>query len=193
MGSLSSGPHRSSRLHESQAKRFDVLELAGHAKTENWPDGTTRTLSFTLPHTGAVCSAKVELTFTEERFGGRRIWFRCPECGRRVRFLFGGRLSTGKPHRIACRRPCQGLAYACQLEARERRWRRQLAKLERRHRHYVGKLTEHRQARLRTKMRNRLWPTDREELAVLMQSVGLDRAGHLSAVAAPNAEPPLSK
>src|SRR5215510_14371459 len=131
MGGLNSGPHRSSRLHENAVHRFDVLELQDQAKAENWPDGTRRTLSFPAPHTGTIISARIRLTFIAEPFGGRRIWFSCPECPRRVRFLFGGRSHLNKAQRIACRR-CMRLRYASECEGPERRWRRQMAKLEQR-------------------------------------------------------------
>jgi hypothetical protein len=50
MGGLNSGPHRSARLHEDRAKRFDVLDLQGRAKAELWPDGTRYTVAFAAPH-----------------------------------------------------------------------------------------------------------------------------------------------
>lgn len=41
---------------------------------------------------------------TTPNYGGRRYWFMCPGCGRRVRYLYGGRL-------FHCR-TCHGLTYA---------------------------------------------------------------------------------
>ena len=71
------------------------------AKAEDRQEGTTRALSFHAPSTGKLISVSVSLTFTDERFGGRRAWFECPECPRRVRFLFGGRPCLSKPYTIA--------------------------------------------------------------------------------------------
>ena len=45
---------------------------------------------------------------TDTRFGGRRRWFACPNCGRACRVLFGG-------GRFLCRR-CHGLQYKSQYE-----------------------------------------------------------------------------
>ncbi len=52
----------------------------------------------------------VRLEYTPCRYGGERVWFRCPEagCGRRVAILYGGA-------RFACRK-CHGLAYPSQRE-----------------------------------------------------------------------------
>ena len=127
---INSGPHRTSQLRESVARRFDVLELQQQAKAEKWPDGVKRRLALRVPTTGSICEAVVEVDFSRERFGGRRIWWLCPVCRRRARFLFGGRQPT-VANRIACRL-CQQLAYSSNREAPERRWRRQMEKLERR-------------------------------------------------------------
>ncbi len=51
----------------------------------------------------------VQLDRTPCHYGGERVWFRCPRCGRRVAVLYGpGRL-------FLCRR-CYGLAYESQRE-----------------------------------------------------------------------------
>ena len=197
MGGLNSGPHRTSRLRESAARRFDVLDLQAQAKAESWPDDRRHTLAFRAPHTGAIISAKVVLTFTAERFGGRRIWWTCPGCPRRVRFLFGGRSHISKPYGIACAR-CQRIAYASNLEGPRRRWRRQMEKLERRlggdprkiepprglarrtfdrlaarHEVYRQKVMARRQRKLQTRMRNRQWPTDAAGWRALREANGL--------------------
>jgi hypothetical protein len=53
---------------------------------------------------------RVPITWTPCRLGGRRPWFRCANCGRRVALLYtAGEL-------FACRQ-CYGLAYASQQEA----------------------------------------------------------------------------
>lgn len=59
----------------------------------------------------------VALDRTPCGFGGRRVWFRCPNpgCGRRVAVLYGGSM-------FACRQ-CHGLRYRSQrLSAADRRW-----------------------------------------------------------------------
>jgi hypothetical protein len=197
MGGLNSGPHRSERQHESRARRYDALGLQQQAKSECWPEGTKRTLSFRAPHTGTIISVGVWLTFTAERFGGRRVWFECPNCPRRVRFLFGGRPHVSQPYRVACSK-CQKIAYASNLEGPVRRWRRQMDKIEHqlggdprkiepprglarrtfdrlaaRHETYRQKMIAHREAQFQTRMRRRLWPTDPAELRTLREAHGL--------------------
>src|SRR5262245_44346701 len=49
------------------------------------------------PHTGAIITARVVLAFTDQRFRGRRVWWTCPQCPRRVRFLYGGRAHISQP------------------------------------------------------------------------------------------------
>jgi hypothetical protein len=46
----------------------------------------------------------VGLTTSKTRFGGKRLWFRCPGCGRRVGVLYRGLESVG------CRK-CLGIRY----------------------------------------------------------------------------------
>jgi hypothetical protein len=185
------------RLREERAKRFDALQLQAQAKAEGWPEGRRHTLAFRAPHTGAIIAARVVLAFTDQPFGGRRIWWGCPECRRRVRFLFGGRTNVSQPYRIACAK-CQRIAYGSNLEGMTRRWRRQLTKIEKRlggnphkmtppkglarrtfdrlaqrHAHYMAKLTAQAQERLRRKLLNRPWPTDPAELRALRETCGL--------------------
>jgi hypothetical protein len=62
---------------------------------ELWPEGIRQVLAYRAPHTGAIVSARVEMMFPDQPFGGRRLWFRCPECPRNVRYLYGG-----KPHPV---------------------------------------------------------------------------------------------
>jgi hypothetical protein len=196
MGGLNSGPHRSARLHEQRAKRFDVLDLQGQAKAECWPDGTRHTVSFIAPHTGSIISTRVVLTFTEEPFGGRRVWWTCPTCPRWVRYLYGGR-RISQPYGIGCAK-CMQIARASNCEGATRRWRRQIAKIEQRlggdpcklippkgntrrafdrlaqrHADYMAKLTARAQERLRRKLSNRPWPTDPGELRALREACGL--------------------
>jgi hypothetical protein len=53
-----------------------------------------------------------ELVFTWPHFGGKRAWFACPQCGRRVGMLY--QPLAGDPW--ACRR-CHALAYRSSQEA----------------------------------------------------------------------------
>ena len=58
----------------------------------------------------------VEFTYTMPRYGGRRLWFVCPRCGRRCGVLYLGEA-------VACRL-CFGLIYPCSMESRrDRGWR----------------------------------------------------------------------
>jgi hypothetical protein len=61
---------------------------------------------------GSECSLVIKLvpiTWTTCHFGGRRPWFVCPHCGRRIAVIY----IAGEY--VACRR-CLGLAYASQQE-----------------------------------------------------------------------------
>ncbi|RIK94968.1 MAG: hypothetical protein DCC73_00870 [Proteobacteria bacterium] len=58
------------------------------------------------------------------RFGGRRPWFLCPHCGRRVGVLWGSK-------RFLCRH-CHRVAYPCQNETRADRAMRQSRKVRQR-------------------------------------------------------------
>jgi hypothetical protein len=162
------------------ARKESKAGFLARAKAESWPDGRRHALAFQAPHTGAVVSIRVPLVFTDQRFGGRRIWWTCPECSDRVRLLFGGRSHISQPYRIACAK-CQRIAYASSLEGPSRRWLRQLRKVEQklggdprtieptkgnarrtfdrlaaRHALYRAKLTAHAEERLRRKLRKRL-------------------------------------
>jgi hypothetical protein len=66
----------------------------------------------------------VTLEWTPCKLGGRRVWFLCPGCGRRVAILFGGAI-------YACRH-CHNLAYQCQREPDDDRAIRRAETLRRR-------------------------------------------------------------
>ncbi len=74
-------------------------------------------LSYTYSSHGRPAEAISQTIWMESTacaLGGRRRWFACPACGRRVAVLYGaGRL-------FACRR-CKGLAYASQGESEDDR------------------------------------------------------------------------
>lgn len=78
-------------------------------------------------HTPRGCAAEsisqtVPLETTPCALGGRRQWFTCPGCSRRVAVIYGvGRL-------FACR-GCKGLAYSCQAESADDRAARRADRL----------------------------------------------------------------
>lgn len=77
------------------------------------------------PMKGEPMRQHVPILATGCNYGGRRYWFGCPSCGRRVAVLY---LRTGG---FACRK-CNRIAHASQSEDELRRtWRKQ-AKIERR-------------------------------------------------------------
>jgi hypothetical protein len=61
---------------------------------------------------------RVPLVRTAQPFGGERLWFACPGCGRRCAVLYGGR-------RFRCRL-CVGVPYGSQREAAHERLLRRL-------------------------------------------------------------------
>jgi hypothetical protein len=73
---------------------------------------------------GGQVEATVTFAELPTRFGGRRLWFRCPSCPRICRILFGS-------WRIACRR-CHKLRYLTQAETRSSRAIRGMLKIVKR-------------------------------------------------------------
>ena len=72
-----------------------------------------------------VVNQTVRLETTPCTLGGRRQWFACPACGRRVAVIYGaGRL-------FACRQ-CKGLAYASQSETDDDRAARRADRIRKR-------------------------------------------------------------
>jgi len=55
----------------------------------------------------------ITLTWTYPNYGGKRIWFMCPQCNRRIAVLYGGKY-------FLCRR-CRNLTYSSQQESKEDR------------------------------------------------------------------------
>jgi hypothetical protein len=69
---------------------------------------------------------RIQLTWTEPTYGGRRAWFLCPRTARRTMKLF---LPNGGSHFWS--RQAHDLGYACQREVRFSRLQRRAAKLNR--------------------------------------------------------------
>lgn len=67
----------------------------------------------------------VRLDRTPCNFGGERLWFLCPHCGKRVAVLYGARA------RFLCRH-CHGLSYSSQCESDLDRMMRKARKIRRR-------------------------------------------------------------
>lgn len=198
MGGLNSGPHRSARLREDRARKFDVIAMAREAAPTTLRDGARWHLSYSRGDGLSPITAIAELVEYRPRFGGRRWLFACPRCPRRARVLYGGRPSTNSPQRIACRQ-CQGIRYASQFESPERHYRRQLAKIEARlggdprkleppkrrktwdrlaarHQVYRDKIISRRRDVLRGAMRGKLWPVDPQETRALNERYGVASA-----------------
>jgi hypothetical protein len=74
---------------------------------------------------GVLERTTVQLTATSMRFGGKRLWFRCPCCFGRCRVLYVSSRRTG------CWR-CQKLRYRTQLETKDARALRGMQKIARR-------------------------------------------------------------
>lgn len=69
-------------------------------------------LSYRITSGGVSSDVKdrVDFDWTSPTYGGRRVWFLCPRCGRRRGVLYLG-------HRVVCRK-CLDLAYPCEMECR---------------------------------------------------------------------------
>lgn len=95
-------------------------ERAGSVSVSVYPPHGLK-LEYTLKVSGnqQTVNSPIALESVPCRFGGRRLWFACPCCGRRVALLY---LRWG---RFACR-ACQRVAYASQSEDEiGRMWRKQ--------------------------------------------------------------------
>lgn len=66
-------------------------------------------LNYTNKATNKDYNYKVNLTTTSPNFGGKRWWFECPNCGRRVAVLYSDKV-------YVCRK-CLNLSYESQNEA----------------------------------------------------------------------------
>lgn len=133
---------RSTLVEESLA--LDALELArsgllrpGARGDYVWTVGGTERASVSVAVEGSKVwlnyrpgpgespsSYAVELTGSPTSFGGRRVWFFCPGCDRRVRILY---LPPFGPQFLC--RSCHGLTYQSQRE-RPSQFGRQLRELE---------------------------------------------------------------
>lgn len=67
---------------------------------------------------------KIYFTWTPCNYGGRRQWFLCPRCNRRVAIVYGGK--------YFCCRHCHNLTYASQQEGGSDRLMRKVRKIRRR-------------------------------------------------------------
>ena len=66
----------------------------------------------------------IKFDWTPCYFGGRRLWFLCPKCGRRVAILYGGK-------NFYCR-ICRNIAYPSENEAKPNRLLRKANKIKKR-------------------------------------------------------------
>lgn len=63
----------------------------------------------------------IRFTWTQCNYGGRRQWFLCPSCNRRVAVVYGGKY-------FRCRH-CHNLTYSSQQESQDDRLRRKARKI----------------------------------------------------------------
>ena len=78
-----------------------------HPSATLWKTDFLR-LNYAMRSTGRVAVERLTITTTATRFGGRRHWFRCPDCSRRCRILYGA-------DRFRCRE-CLGARYEFQYQ-----------------------------------------------------------------------------
>jgi hypothetical protein len=130
MGGLGSGrPARWPSLWSLYSLRTQQIRKAcnfvpGLDGTITFGDGTTIQVR-TSPGYAFVNEVPLLLDWTEPHFGGRRTWFRCPNCGRRCSVVYG------KERGWACRR-CWRANYPSQKEGRFDRLIRRARALRRR-------------------------------------------------------------
>jgi hypothetical protein len=111
---VTASPHRLQQTMDLRGRRLvEACSRVDVRSLRQYSDGTV-----TLPN-GWV----VRLDWTPCHLGGRRPWFLCPRCGRRVRILYDANPVTTEDavlHEFVCRR-CGGLAYQTENATRDRR------------------------------------------------------------------------
>lgn len=100
MGGIGSGRSRGFGARETDFAALDIRQC----RVSVCAGG----LAFAYTHRGERHTCQVDLDWTPCHFGGRRPWFRCPECGRRAGRLYGG-------GRFVCRK-CAGFRYESQYD-----------------------------------------------------------------------------
>lgn len=106
-----------------QARRIDVRVLERHGALRHGAFSTSASSGASVRLWAAadhlvVCASpreglagqRIRYTWTDQRLGGRRRWFECPDCSSRCAVIF----ETGG--RFTCR-SCSGLSYQSQREA----------------------------------------------------------------------------
>lgn len=84
----------------------DTKEIASVMCTSKFiGEKRTITLAYTYNGKDAV-SLEIPIIYSNPYFGGKRYWFLCPRCGRKVAFLYGGK-------QFWCRH-CHNLSYPTQ-------------------------------------------------------------------------------
>ena len=122
MGGFRSG-RSSMRPKVEHMRRIDLAQVQRINKTHR--PGVHEALRISYQRRdGVQVKVLASLTETATPFGGWRLWFRCPSCGRRCRVLYAGSV-------VKCRL-CYRLRYSSQSETRSDRANRGMHKIERR-------------------------------------------------------------
>jgi hypothetical protein len=121
--------HRASALLPGRSVGWEWTvndRVIGSIRVHTGDEAVTLVYNYTPPGRPAeVVRQPVTLTTTPCALGGRRTWFACPACGKRVAVIYGaGRL-------FACRQ-CKGLAYSSQGEADDDRAARRADRIRKR-------------------------------------------------------------
>ena len=127
MGGSGSGRWGSGRRKVEQMLQLDIAQLQRQGLSRvtlmriGWPSGARISIIRTPTDLRLLyrvrvgeeewqsVEERVPLVATQQRLGGKRQWFECPGCGRRVRILY----AAGP--RFRCRR-CHRLSYSSQSE-----------------------------------------------------------------------------
>jgi hypothetical protein len=121
MGGSNSGRWGSRHPLVDSFQRIDLAQL----RREHPMTADASAVVMGCRRNGKLERITVQLTGTAMRFGGKRLWFRCPCCFGRCRVLYAS------SRRTACWR-CQRLRYRTQLETMDARALRGMQKIARR-------------------------------------------------------------
>jgi hypothetical protein len=128
MGGSGSGRWGSHYL-KAESKSLQRLDLAEIAKDHSGRLTASHALKATFSTAdGKSVTTTIALAASKTRFGGGRLWMRCPDCGARRRVLYAPLYA---PRRVACRL-CLRLRYSSQSETWRSRTLRAMHKIERR-------------------------------------------------------------